>query len=157
MSQPNCIAKRDSSVCHRDGFGRFPKEWKSRRGIVMSRTLSYRTLAYYETELNDQPNLCAVMGDQPQETKRKCYMFPENDETVRGCRRYVPAVIPAEACYLGWQESLTLLVDNSLKVQLAASASQPDTHKFSSVSDVNHRGALRFFHTDARLIDCCSK
>jgi hypothetical protein len=22
----------------------------------------------------------------------------------------IPAVIPAEACYLGWQESLTLLV-----------------------------------------------
>jgi hypothetical protein len=26
-----------------------------------------------------------------------------------GCRPGIPDMIPAEACYLGWQESLTLL------------------------------------------------
>jgi hypothetical protein len=38
-------------------------------------------------------------------TLKKVFCGTELNVTQEG----VPAVIPAEACYLGWQESLTLL------------------------------------------------
>ena len=51
----------------------------------------------------DDPNLPGQM--QPTVTLREVFCGVEMHVVQEG----VPAVIPAEACYLGWQESLTLL------------------------------------------------
>jgi uncharacterized protein YndB with AHSA1/START domain len=55
------------------------------------------------TDKFDDPNLPGVM--EVTVTFRKVFCGTELDITQEG----VPDVIPAEACYLGWQESLTLL------------------------------------------------
>ncbi len=52
----------------------------------------------------DDPNLAGEM--QTTITLRKVFCGAELNIVQEG----IPAVIPAEACYLGWQESLTLLV-----------------------------------------------
>ena len=51
----------------------------------------------------DDPNLPGEM--QTTITLRQVFCGTELSVTQEG----IPAVIPAEACYLGWQESLTLL------------------------------------------------
>ena len=55
------------------------------------------------TDKFDNPNLPGVM--QTTIVLRRVLVGTEVNITQEG----VPAVIPAEACYLGWQESLTLL------------------------------------------------
>jgi uncharacterized protein YndB with AHSA1/START domain len=55
------------------------------------------------TDKFDDPNLPGVM--QVTVTLTKVFCGTELSIVQEG----VPAVIPAEACYLGWQESLTLL------------------------------------------------
>ena len=55
------------------------------------------------TDKFDDPNLPGVMHTTI--VLRKVLVGTEVNITQEG----VPAVIPAEACYLGWQESLTLL------------------------------------------------
>ena len=55
------------------------------------------------TDKFDDPNLPGVMNVTV--VFRKVSVGTEVDITQEG----VPDVIPAEACYLGWQESLTLL------------------------------------------------
>jgi uncharacterized protein YndB with AHSA1/START domain len=55
------------------------------------------------TDKFDDPNLAGEM--QTTITLKKVSCGPEVDIVQEG----VPAVIPAEACYLGWQESLMLL------------------------------------------------
>ena len=55
------------------------------------------------TDRFDNPNLPGEM--QTTITLRKVLVGTELNIVQEG----VPAVIPAEACYLGWQESLTLL------------------------------------------------
>jgi uncharacterized protein YndB with AHSA1/START domain len=55
------------------------------------------------TDRFDNPNLPGEM--QTTITLRKVMVGTELNIVQEG----VPAVIPAEACYLGWQESLTLL------------------------------------------------
>ncbi len=55
------------------------------------------------TDRFDDPNLPGEM--QTTITLRKVSVGTELNVVQEG----VPAVIPAEACYLGWQESLTLL------------------------------------------------
>jgi uncharacterized protein YndB with AHSA1/START domain len=55
------------------------------------------------TEKFDDPNLPGEM--QTTIALRKIFCGTELNITQEG----VPSVIPAEACYLGWQESLTLL------------------------------------------------
>jgi len=55
------------------------------------------------TDRFDNPNLPGEM--QTTITLRKVIVGTELNIVQEG----VPAVIPAEACYLGWQESLTLL------------------------------------------------
>jgi uncharacterized protein YndB with AHSA1/START domain len=55
------------------------------------------------TDVFDDPNLPGTM--QVTVTFKKVLVGTEVNITQEG----VPDVIPAEACYLGWQESLTLL------------------------------------------------
>jgi uncharacterized protein YndB with AHSA1/START domain len=55
------------------------------------------------TDTFDDPNLPGEM--QVRVEIKKCMVGVELNITQEG----VPDVIPAEACYLGWQESLTLL------------------------------------------------
>ena len=55
------------------------------------------------TDKFDDPNLPGEM--QTTITLRQVFCGTELSITQEG----IPAVIPAEACYLGWQESLTLL------------------------------------------------
>ena len=55
------------------------------------------------TDVFDDPNLPGEMKTEV--TLRKTALGTEVNITQSG----VPAAIPAEACYLGWQESLTLL------------------------------------------------
>ena len=55
------------------------------------------------TDKFDDPNLPGEM--QTTIALKKVFCGTELNVTQEG----VPAVIPAEACYLGWQESLTLL------------------------------------------------
>jgi uncharacterized protein YndB with AHSA1/START domain len=55
------------------------------------------------TDKFDDPNLPGEMHTTV--TLKKVFCGTELNVTQEG----VPAVIPAEACYLGWQESLTLL------------------------------------------------
>ena len=55
------------------------------------------------TDRFDDPNLPGEM--QITVTLKKVFVGTELNIVQEG----VPAVIPAEACYLGWQESLTLL------------------------------------------------
>ena len=55
------------------------------------------------TDAFDDPNLPGAM--QVTVTMKKVSCGTELEITQEG----VPAVIPTEACYLGWQESLTLL------------------------------------------------
>ena len=55
------------------------------------------------TDNFDDPNLPGEM--QTTVTLKKVSVGTEMDIVQEG----IPAVIPAEACYLGWQESLTLL------------------------------------------------
>jgi uncharacterized protein YndB with AHSA1/START domain len=57
------------------------------------------------TDKFDDPNLPGEM--QVTVTLKKVSVGTEVDITQAG----VPDVIPAEACYLGWQESLTLLAE----------------------------------------------
>lgn len=57
------------------------------------------------TDQFDDPNLPGVM--QVTVTLRQVSCGTELDVTQEG----VPEVIPAEACYLGWQESLILLAN----------------------------------------------
>jgi uncharacterized protein YndB with AHSA1/START domain len=68
---------------------------------------SYQELTLDEriryTDRFDDPNLPGEM--QTTIALRKIFCGTELNITQEG----VPAVIPAEACYLGWQESLTLL------------------------------------------------
>jgi hypothetical protein len=56
-----------------------------------------------DTDKFDDPNLTGEM--QTTVTLRKVFCGTELNVVQEG----VPAVIPAEACYLGWQESLLLL------------------------------------------------
>lgn len=55
------------------------------------------------TDKFDDPNLSGEM--QTTITFKQVFCGTELNVTQEG----IPAVIPAEACYLGWQESLTLL------------------------------------------------
>jgi uncharacterized protein YndB with AHSA1/START domain len=55
------------------------------------------------TDKFDDPNLPGEM--QTRVTLREVFCGTELNITQEG----IPAAIPAEACYLGWQESLTLL------------------------------------------------
>ena len=55
------------------------------------------------TDTFDDPNLPGEM--QTTITLRKVMVGTEIEIVQEG----IPAVIPTEACYLGWQESLTLL------------------------------------------------
>jgi len=55
------------------------------------------------TDIFDDPNLPGVM--QVTVTLKQVFCGTELSVTQEG----VPGVIPAEACYLGWQESLILL------------------------------------------------
>ena len=55
------------------------------------------------TDKFDDPNLPGEM--QTTITLKQVFCGTELNVTQEG----IPAVIPAEACYLGWQESLTLL------------------------------------------------
>lgn len=55
------------------------------------------------TDKFDDPNLPGEM--QVTVTIKKCVVGVELNITQEG----IPDMIPAEACYLGWQESLTLL------------------------------------------------
>lgn len=55
------------------------------------------------TDKFDDPNLPGEM--QTTLTLKQVFCGTELNITQEG----IPAVIPAEACYLGWQESLTLL------------------------------------------------
>ena len=55
------------------------------------------------TDKFDDPNLAGEM--QTTITFKQVFCGTEVNITQEG----IPAVIPAEACYLGWQESLTLL------------------------------------------------
>lgn len=55
------------------------------------------------TDTFDDPNLLGTMHTTI--TLRKVFCGTELDVLQEG----IPAVIPAEACHLGWQESLTLL------------------------------------------------
>jgi uncharacterized protein YndB with AHSA1/START domain len=57
------------------------------------------------TDKFDDPNLAGKM--QTTITLRKAFCGTELDITQEG----IPPVIPVEACYLGWQESLKLLAD----------------------------------------------
>jgi uncharacterized protein YndB with AHSA1/START domain len=61
----------------------------------------YERLRY--TDVFDDPNLPGVM--QVTVTLKKVFCGTEMHVVQEG----VPAVIPAEACYMGWQESLILL------------------------------------------------
>src|SRR5687767_8235821 len=67
----------------------------------------YLELAPHEriryTDRFDDPNLPGEM--QTTVTLKKVFCGTELNITQEG----IPAAIPAEACYLGWQESLTLL------------------------------------------------
>lgn len=56
------------------------------------------------TDKFDDPNLPGEMHTTV--TLKQVFCGTELNVTQEG----VPAIIPAEACYLGWQESLTLLV-----------------------------------------------
>jgi uncharacterized protein YndB with AHSA1/START domain len=61
----------------------------------------HETIRY--TDKFDDPNLPGEM--QATVTLKPVFCGTELNITQEG----IPAVIPAEACYLGWQESLTLL------------------------------------------------
>ena len=67
---------------------------------VLNRSLHER-IRY--TDKFDDPNLPGEM--QTTITLKQVFCGTELNVTQEG----IPAVIPAEACYLGWQESLTLL------------------------------------------------
>jgi uncharacterized protein YndB with AHSA1/START domain len=86
---------------HKMSFTNFATGKSQAFGGTYLELLPYERLRY--TDKFDDPNLTGEM--QTTVTLKRVFCGTELNIVQEG----VPAIIPAEACYLGWQESLTLL------------------------------------------------
>jgi uncharacterized protein YndB with AHSA1/START domain len=86
---------------HKMSFTNFSTGKSQAFGGTYLELLPYERLRY--TDKFDDPNLTGEM--QTTVTLKRVFCGTELNIVQEG----VPAIIPAEACYLGWQESLTLL------------------------------------------------
>jgi uncharacterized protein YndB with AHSA1/START domain len=86
---------------HKMSFTNFSTGKSQAFGGTYLELLPYERLRY--TDKFDDPNLTGEM--QTTVTLKQVFCGTELNIVQEG----VPAIIPAEACYLGWQESLTLL------------------------------------------------